>query len=240
MKGNRKDSLKVEAVPTWLRRPARGSFAALLHLTAREGERWEMRSLGVIKARRFALLRGRAGSPPAGSGAPAPVTAGERGQRGWERCRTPSATGHGPPEQRTLARRGRCHFPRCVRGSPPFSLAGLGEPTPAWDSQRLLSVPRVGAWAGCPHPQEPSSPVWSWKRHSDHPPLPRHLLCPCRGDLGEGRMLQEPPSTDQGSVWPPNTAPPKQQGDQGTLGGPFPKTPPLPLSGAAQEPLGPR
>lgn len=53
IKGNRKASPRVEAVPIWLRR------WALLQLAARKGEYWEMRSLGVIKAPRSAPLPGR-------------------------------------------------------------------------------------------------------------------------------------------------------------------------------------
>lgn len=52
IKGNRKASPRVEAVPIWLRR------WALLQLAARKGEYWEMRSLGVMKAPRCTPLPG--------------------------------------------------------------------------------------------------------------------------------------------------------------------------------------
>lgn len=52
IKENQKASLRIEAVPIWLRR------WALLQLAVRKGEYWEMRSLGVIKAPHSAPLPG--------------------------------------------------------------------------------------------------------------------------------------------------------------------------------------
>lgn len=52
IKAKWKDRRSVEAVPIWLRRRAQDSFEAPLQLTARKGECWEMRSLGVITAPR--------------------------------------------------------------------------------------------------------------------------------------------------------------------------------------------
>lgn len=132
IKGNRKDSPKVEVLPIWLRRRSQGSFAALLQLTARKEEHWEMRSLGVIKGPRSLSCLARLAPLQRAAELLLRLRPGEPGARGWERCRTPSAMGDSPLEHSTLAHHSQCHFstcqpPACVR-VPPYPHQVSGSP----------------------------------------------------------------------------------------------------------------
>lgn len=112
VKGNRKDSPKVEAVPIWLRRQAQGSFAALPQLTARKGEQWEMRSLRVIKALHFALLPGRGWLLSSGQRSPCSgYGPGSRGEGLGTLLETLCPAAQLSLEQSALARHGWCHLP---------------------------------------------------------------------------------------------------------------------------------
>lgn len=150
IKGNRKASPRVEAVPIWLRR------WALLQLAARKGEYWEMRSLGVIKAPRSAPLPGRGwllssrqqllsswrGEQGSGAGSMA-------GHPAWARL----SLGQG-----ALARHGTARLvplPRPLHvWEPSPDPTRRVEPIPTQDPQR-----GGGSGAGCCHPQELSTPV---------------------------------------------------------------------------------
>lgn len=158
IKGNRKDSPKVEAVPIWLRRAAQGSFTALLQLTVRKRERWEMRSLGVIKAPRLALLPGRGWLLSSGQRAPVQVMAQGAGAE-----RLGALPAHG-------ARVGAHPAPRHSPGSSP-----------------LHRTHNACSWCRGGHVQAvltpgAEHPCSELERCSNHPhPLPRHLPLTRRG-----------------------------------------------------------
>ena len=134
IKGNRKDSPKVEAVPIWLRRRAQGSFAALLQLTARKEEHWEMRSLRVIKALRFALLPGQGWLLSSGQRIPCSgYGLGSRGRGAGSAAGTPLPRGTALPGAEHAGTLWSVPFPHppthsaCV-GACPSPSQGLGSP----------------------------------------------------------------------------------------------------------------
>lgn len=166
IKGNRKDSPKVEAVPIWLRRQAQGSFAALPQLTARKGEQWEMRSLRVIKALHFALLPGRGWL--LSSGQRSPCSGYGPGSRREGLGTLPETLC--PVAQLSLEQSALAHQRLVPFAHPPTHSACVGaHPSPHQGSHPCVGPANAcsscqgGPCAGCPHPQELSTSVRSWK-----------------------------------------------------------------------------